>query len=80
MYKIDNSNRDLIIERYVDDIVGGLHFLEVKERLKALLIKEKMTLDNDYLEIEVQRHDPNLLVDIYLEEIVQGGYHEPNFS
>lgn len=69
MYKIDNFNRDLIIERYVDDIVGGLHFLEVKERLKSCLLQQKQSLTNDELEIEISRHDPNVLVDLYIEEM-----------
>jgi len=69
MYKIDNFNRDVVIERYVDDIVGGLHFLDVKERLKACLIDQKNRVANDLLEVEIARHDPNLLRDLYIEEM-----------
>lgn len=69
MYKIDNFNHELVVERYVDDIVGGLHFLEVKERLKNCLLEQKRRLSNDDLEIEISRHDPNLLRDLYIEEI-----------
>lgn len=70
MYKIDNFNRDLIIERYVDDIVGGLHFLETKERLKDCLLQQKYQLNNDDLEVEIMRHDPDLLRDVYIEEMI----------
>lgn len=71
MYKIDSYNRDLVIERYVDDIVGSLHFLETKERLKNCLLQQKHQLDNDELEIEIMRHDPMLLSDIYIEAILE---------
>lgn len=75
MYKIDNFNRELIIERYVDDIVGGLHFLETKERLKDCLLQQKHQLNNDDLEVEIMRHDPGLLTDIYLEQMVEEVAH-----
>lgn len=70
MYKIDNFNRDLIIERYVDDIVGSLHFLEIKERLKDCLLRQKHNLNNNDLEVEIMRHDPKLLRDVYIEELM----------
>lgn len=71
MNKIDNYNRETVIERYVDDIVGGLHFLETKEMLKDYLIEKKRLLDDEELEIEIMRHDPMLITDIYIEEILQ---------
>lgn len=71
MYKIDSFNREMVIERYVTDIVGGLHFLETKEMLKSCLIDKTRSLDNEELEIEIMRHDPMLLSDIYLEEILE---------
>lgn len=83
MYKIDHFDRDLIIERYVDDIVGGLDFLEVKERLKNFLLRDKHRMSNDDLEIEIMRHDPNLLRDIYIEDMLdfnkkESVYHAQN--
>lgn len=71
MYKIDNYNRETVIERYVTDIVGGLHFLETKEMLKDYLMKNKRSLTDNELEIEIMRHDPQILGDIYLEEILE---------
>lgn len=71
MNKIDSYNRETVIERYVTDIVGGLHFLETKEMLKELLIEKKRRLDNEILEYEIMRHDPLLLTDLYIEEILQ---------
>jgi hypothetical protein len=70
MYKIDYSNRNYVIDRYVDDIVGGMHFLDMKLKLKKYLLDEKHNLNNDDLEIEIMRHDPSLLSDIYLEELM----------
>ena len=71
MNKIDYYNRETILERYVTDIVGNLHFLETKERLKNCLIEQKRELSNDELEIEIMRHDPMLMTDLYIEEILQ---------
>lgn len=71
MYKIDSFNRNYIIERYVDDIVGQMHFLDIKSRLKDYLLAEKFQLTNEDLENEISRHDPQLLSDIYIEEIME---------
>jgi hypothetical protein len=70
MNKIDHYNRDIVIERYVDDIVGGMHFLDIKEKLKDCLIREKHEYSNSELEIEIMRHDPGLITDIYIEELM----------
>lgn len=75
MYKIDNYNRELVIERYVDDIVGGLHFLETKERLKDCLLNQKRNMSGDDLEQEIMRHDPGLLTDIYIEQLMEEVCH-----
>lgn len=75
MYKIDNFNRGIILERYVEDIVGGLHFLDIKERLKDCLLKEKNDLNNEDLEMEIMRHDPGLLTDIYIEQMMEEVAH-----
>lgn len=69
MNKIDNFNRTLIINRYIDDIVSPLHLLEAKEMLRDLLRLQKAELGNEELEIEISRHDPDLLADIYTEEL-----------
>lgn len=69
MNKIDHYNRSLAINRYVEDIVGPLHLLECKEMLKDLLRNQKMELSDEELEIEISRHDPLLLTDIYAEEL-----------
>lgn len=71
MYKIDNYNRHYVIERYVDDIVGSMHFLDIKSRLKDYILNDKHNLTNDELELEIMRHDPKLLSDIYIEEMIE---------
>lgn len=75
MFKIDNFGRELVLERYVDDIVGGLHFLDMQERLKNCLIEQKRQLSNEELETEISRHDPNLLKDLYIEEMSMSSVH-----
>lgn len=72
---IDNFNRNIVIERYVDDIVGSLNFLEVKEKLKDCLIQQKHNMSNDDLDIEIRRHDPSLLRDIYVEQLIEEVVH-----
>lgn len=69
MYKIDNFNRSLAIERYVEDIVCPLHLLEAKEMLKDFLRNQKNSLSDHELENEISRHDPLLLNDIYSQEL-----------
>lgn len=81
MYKIDDFGRELVIERYVDDIVGSLHFLDMQEKLKNCLIEQKRQLTNNQLECEISRHDPHLLRDLYIEEMstastIESGYKE----
>lgn len=76
VYKIDDFSRELVIERYVEDIVSGLHFLDLKERLKCSLLRDKRHLSNDQLEIEIERHDPGLLKDLYIEEMTAVIDHE----
>lgn len=75
MFKIDNFGRELVLERYIDDIVGGLHFLDMQERLKNCLIEQKRQLSNEELETEISRHDPNLLKDLYIEEMSMSSVH-----
>lgn len=69
MNKIDNYNRSLAIQRYVNDIVAPLHYLEAKEMLVSLLTVQKAELSNEELEQEIQRHDSGLFTDIYSHEL-----------
>lgn len=75
MTRIDNFNRDLIIQRYVEDIVGGLHFLDTKIKLKECLLQQKYSLSDGELEYEIMRNDPGLLSDLYLEEMFEEVSH-----
>lgn len=69
MNKIDNFNRNLAIERYVEDLVAPMHLLDCKETLKDYMRMQKAGLGNDELEEEIRRHDPGLLADIYSQEL-----------
>jgi hypothetical protein len=68
---IDCFDLNVVIERYVDDIVGSFDFLEVKEKLKEYLIREKYQLSNDELELEIMRSNPHLFTDLYVDEILE---------
>lgn len=69
MNKIDNYNRNLAIDRYIEDIVAPMHLLDCKETLKDYLRMQKAGMGNQELEEEIQRHDPGLLSDIYAQEL-----------
>mgnify|MGYP003334136201 CR=1 FL=1 len=75
MYKIDSFNRDFAISRYVEDIVGRLDFMQVRDLLKHYLLIDKNKLSNEQLENEIQRHDPSLLSDIYIQESMEEVAH-----
>lgn len=68
---IDVLNRDYVIERYVDDIVGSMDFLEARCKLKDLLLQQKYSLSNDELEYEIRRYNPMLLTDSFIQEILE---------
>lgn len=71
MCSISYFDKDLLIERYVDDIVGNMHFLEIKEKLKEYLLDEKKQMSLDDLEIEILREDPKLINELYFEYMME---------
>ena len=60
---INQSNRKEIQRKYIDQILGELDFMQIKDHLRDYLTKEK-DKESDYaLEAEIRKEAPEVLVD-----------------
>lgn len=60
---INQINRKEIQRKYIDQILGELDFMQIKDRLRDYLSKEK-DKESDYsLESEIRKEAPEVLVD-----------------
>jgi hypothetical protein len=62
-FVINNQNRKEIQRKYIDNILGSLDFIEIKERLRDYLDLEKDKESNRSLELEIRHESPDILVD-----------------
>lgn len=60
---IDSYNRQEIQRKYIDQILGELDFMQIKDRLRDYLSKEKDRESNYALEAEIRKEAPEILVD-----------------
>jgi dsRNA-specific ribonuclease len=60
---INQSNRQDIQRKYIDQILGELDFMQIKDRLRDYLQKEKDKESNYALEAEIRKQAPDVLVD-----------------
>lgn len=60
---IKESNRKEIQRKYIDQILGELDFMQIKDRLRDYLSKEKDKESNYSLESEIRKEAPEVLVD-----------------
>lgn len=60
---INQSNRKEIQRKYIDQILGELDFMQIKDRLRDYLTKEKDRESNYALEAEIRKQAPDVLVD-----------------
>lgn len=60
---IKEYNRKEIQRKYIDQILGELDFMQIKDRLKDYLSKEKDKSSNYALESEIRKEAPEVLVD-----------------
>jgi hypothetical protein len=60
---IGNDNRTEIQRKYIDQILGELDFMQIKDRLRDYLSKEKDKESNYSLEAEIRKEAPEVLVD-----------------
>ena len=60
---ISEVNRKEIQRKYIDQILGELDFMEIKNSLRDYLSKEKDKESNYSLESEIRKEAPEVLVD-----------------
>jgi hypothetical protein len=60
---IGNDNRTEIQRKYIDQILGELDFMQIKDRLRDYLTTEKDKESNYVLEAEIRKEAPEVLVD-----------------
>lgn len=60
---INQINRKEIQRKYIDQILGSLDFMQIKDKLRDYLQKEKDKESNIALESEIRKEAPDVLVD-----------------
>jgi hypothetical protein len=60
---VSEFNRKDIQRKYIDQILGSLDFMEIKNLLRDYLQKEKDRESNYALEAEIRKEAPDVLVD-----------------
>ena len=60
---INLINRKEIQRKYIDQILGELDFMQIKDKLRDYLSKEKDKESNYALEQEIRKEAPEVLVD-----------------
>lgn len=60
---VNYINRKEIQRKYIDQILGELDFMQIKDRLRDYLSKEKDKESNYALESEIRKEAPEILVD-----------------
>ena len=60
---ISEVNRKEIQRKYIDQILGELDFMQIKDRLRDYLSKEKDKSSNYALESEIRKEAPEVLVE-----------------
>jgi hypothetical protein len=60
---ISEGNRQEVQRKYIDQILGELDFMQIKDRLRDYLTKEKDKSSNYSLESEIRKEAPEVLVE-----------------
>lgn len=68
--KITPDNKSYIVTRYVDYILTRMDTLDMFGALKDYLLREKMSYPIDTLNLEIERHCPQILEDHFVEDVV----------
>jgi hypothetical protein len=77
---IHRGNRSEIQRKYIDQILGELDFMQIKDRLRDYLDKEKSKQSDYALECEIRHEAPEVLVDNWEDfdgpaTLTEGTYH-----
>lgn len=68
--KLTADNKSYIVTRYVDYILTRMDTLDMFGALKDYLFREKMSYPIDTLNLEIERHCPQILEDHFAEDVV----------
>lgn len=60
---INSGNRQDIQRKYIDQILGSLDFMQIKDKLRDYLELEKDKESNRALEAEIRHESPEVLVE-----------------
>jgi hypothetical protein len=60
---LNDSNRIEVQRKYIDQILGSLDFMQIKDRLRDFLELEKDKESNVSLESEIRQEAPEVLVE-----------------
>lgn len=60
---LNDNNRLEIQRKYIDQILGSLDFMQIKNRLRDYLELEKDKESNQSLEAEIRKEAPEVLVE-----------------
>lgn len=60
---VSENNRKEVQRKYIDQILGELDFMQIKDRLRDYLQQEKDKESNYALEAEIRKEAPEVLVD-----------------
>lgn len=60
---INDNNRKEVQRKYIDQILGELDFMQIKDLLRDYLTKEKDKSSNYSLEAEIRKQAPEVLVE-----------------
>ena len=60
---VSENNRKEVQRKYIDQILGELDFMQIKDRLRDYLEHEKDKESNYALEAEIRKEAPEVLVD-----------------
>jgi len=70
---ITPDNKNYFVQRYTDYITARMDNLEILNSFKDYFFREKMGYPIETLEVEINRHCPEILDDNIVEEVVGKG-------
>jgi hypothetical protein len=60
---VNDQNRKEVQRKYIDQIIGELDFMQIKDSLRDYLTKDKDRSGDYALECEIRKEAPEVLVD-----------------
>lgn len=80
LIKISDDNKAYVVRRYTDYIIAHMDNIEVLDSFRNYFFREKMSYPVDTLEIEINKHCPEILEDHTVENVIgKGAEYAKNF-